>query len=161
MKLNSVVEYLRYPFQLVQNNYQLTGLLMEKVYESKDFGNKAEFAFDEDFILIDDFYLENPSPTDNVIAITRTGYHMLIEMNGNTIKRYEQISQDPIAELIAGYSASFHKPEIAIKEGTLVQKTIPKPMVIVFSPESDDLREFEGMLNGYYSNKAILEEFDK
>lgn len=106
IELNKIVNYLRYPFE----NDQLLSLLMGMVYEGTDAGNKATMDLDDDFVFINNIFIENNNSNFGLVSYVNNGKYAIYEYNnGIRVKRYGRFNTEIKPDVIRIYNSFFTK----------------------------------------------------
>lgn len=121
IKLNKIVNYLRYPFK----DDNLLSLVMDIVYQGKDRNNEMAMTLDDDFIFIDNFFIDNKNSSYGMVSYVNNGMYAVYEFNnGNEIKRYGRFNTEFKPNFIRRYNSFYdmQNPLIRFEDGILIQE---------------------------------------
>lgn len=122
INLNSVINYMRYAFD---DNGILLDLFMKDVYQGIQQGNNATMILDDDFIYVNDLFIENEDPTPGMLSYINNGHYAVYEYNfGNEIRRYGRFNEEYLPKVIRQYNSYFgsEQPPVYFTEGIMNQE---------------------------------------
>lgn len=121
MMLNGKIGYLRLPVR----DGQLSSLLMDVIYESRDESNLAELVLDDELDAVKHLHVANPKPVATIPVSVSSGHYSVYEKRetDGTVNRFGRFSDGYVSTAIQHYSSDFGRqsPTVLFADDQLFQ----------------------------------------